>query len=86
MDFISFLNTDSFELYLEYLLEKERRSHHWVTSSPSSRKGLPMAKTNGNQVLPNVVPPSTTTAFNEGLTLCPQALGLEQSVPTVSLR
>jgi len=33
-----------------------------VTSSPPLRKGLPMAKTNGNQVLPNVVPASTTTA------------------------
>jgi len=37
------------------------------------------------QNLPHIVPASSTTA-NDGLTLCPQALGSAQSVPTVSLR
>ena len=44
-----------------------------------------MTKLDATQELPSVVPASSTTANNVGLTLCSQALGLAQSVPTVSL-
>jgi hypothetical protein len=44
---------------------------------------LPMAKLDGTQELPNVVPASSTTAFpKEGLTSCPSGVNSGKSCPT----
>jgi len=44
--------------------------------------GLPMAKLDGTQELPNVVPDSSTTAFtSEGLTSCPTGVNSDKPCP-----